>query len=209
MSIQDIINTRKIERVVHFTTNKGLVGILDASSLKARSLLSENDRLEFIFKHNVEDRKDADWLDYVNLSVSNINTDFFSRCENWHDDTFWCVLSFSPEILCHEGIYFTDTNNFYTWRVNRAQGEEGLEAIFAQTVIGKFDKKIERNDTYMDYTTTDIQAEVLYPRELSLDYLQKIIVSSEEDMDSVYGLINALQLSQVHVELDVNIFNIL
>ena len=47
---------------------------------------------------------------------------------------------------------------------------------------------------------TDRQAEVLYPGELSCDYLQRIDVQTEESTDSIYGALGAL-----NVEVDASI----
>jgi len=205
MSIQDIIDDRGIERVVHFTTNKGLIGILDSKLLKPRKSIKGDDRLEFILKHN-SIRRDGNWLGYVNLSITDINKEFFDYSSKWHDDIFWCVLYFSPSIMTHEGVYFTTTNNIYP-SVKRSVGEEGLEGLFKPIVEGKYQKQFSRPNNMPLCKPTDMQAEVLYPGSLSIEYLNKIVVSNGTDFDEVYSIIGALQRHGIEVIIDKNLFN--
>ena len=75
MTIQDIIESRGIERIVHFTTNLGALGVLATRSLKARARLRDDELLANVAKLNAKDRsRDAKWHDFVNLSITNINT---------------------------------------------------------------------------------------------------------------------------------------
>jgi hypothetical protein len=203
MTIEEIVTRRGITEILHFTTNLGLVGILDSRFLKSRQRLEKDQRLEYIFSPNAAFRKDADWLDYVNLSISRLNSRFFSISKNnWHRqrDIWWCVLSFNPIILTHEGVYFTTTNNIYT-AVRQRPGSEGLEAMFADAVVRWAGNSVVRSATTPAPFPTCEQAEVLYPGEVSTDFLQEIYVSCEEDADQVFGQIRALG----HPEVQVNI----
>lgn len=205
MNVSKLIDERGIERVVHFTTNKGLIGILDSGYLKSRGILPEDKRLEFIVKHNSPTRKDVEQIRYVNLSITNINREFFNYCSKWHDDIFWCVLCFSPEILTHDGVIFTTTNNIYP-SVQRGVGLNGLEKLFSETVLGKYGQSIVRQPTHPLNATTDIQAEVLYPEKIDIKYLQKIIVSSEDHADDVSGITYPLDRKWIAIETDEYIF---
>lgn len=78
MSIERFIKDRKIESIVHFTTNRGSLGIFASEALKSRKRLAVDEQLQHIFQPNAQNRnKDAAWLDYANLSISRINTSFF------------------------------------------------------------------------------------------------------------------------------------
>lgn len=199
MTIQEIVEQRGISEVLHFTTNLGLVGILDSCFLKSRKRLENDQRLEYIFSANAAFRKDSDWLDYANLSVGRINSKFFGISKDrWHRDRdiWWCVLSFKPIILSHDGVYFTTTNNIYT-SVRRSKGPKGLEAMFADRVIRWEGYSVIRDSTTTACYPTCEQAEVLYPGEVSSSYLQKIYVFCDEDADDVHGQVRALGHSEV------------
>lgn len=209
MTIDEIISNRGIKEIMHFTTNRGLVGVLHTNSLKSRSRLEEDKQLEFIFSANAAFRKDKEWLDYVSLSISRINRQFFSvSAGRWHreKDIWWCILSFSPSILNHSGVYFTTTNNIYT-RVKREMGAAALEAMFADRIVRWDGNVVSRSiNTPQEFTTCE-QAEVLYPGEVPVSYLRRIYVATEEDSDEVYGLLNCLPQQDIEVKIAPEQFN--
>ena len=183
MKIEDVIKQREIKEVLHFTTNKGLTGILAKKAVLPRKRLPEENYLEYILFYNCTSRtRDKEWLDYVNLSITSINLHLFGISSGkWHTeiDGWWCILSFSPEILTHQGVYFCTTNNAYTCVV-RGAGVTGLENLFADRVERETDwVAIRQEDTPMNQPTCN-QAEVLYPGGLSTDYLKHIYVRSNE-----------------------------
>ena len=144
MNIAEIVKSRKIENIVHFTTNRGSLGVLATKRLKARARLSEDDMLKHIFQVNAADRsRDAAWHDYVNLSISKINTNFFEVSAGaWHkeSDFWWCILAFDPVILDHEGVKFATTNNMYSGVV-RAPGASGFPWLH----VGFSEKQAQEN----------------------------------------------------------------
>lgn len=197
--ISDIISSKGIKDILHFTTNSGLVGILDTGYLRSHQRVGKDQRLEFILKNNSQIRKDTAWLDYVNLSITEINKEFFQSSERLHTGSCWRILSFDPEILTHEGVYFSTTNNIYPV-AKRGTGPEGLESLFSSPIPwGYFGSKKWRSHNLSSAHTTDIQAEVLYPQEISIKYLQRIYVPSEKDQDDVSGLIQALKNKSIDV----------
>ena len=200
MSIADRIAERGIDSVVHFTTNRGALGVLASRSLKARKRLNEDEQLKHIFQANAATRKDAAWLDYVNLSLSQINESFFAASGNWHREKnfWWCILSFDPQIMTHEGVVFAMTNNMYSGVVRQA-GEAGFEQMFSQRTTRWLGNVVLRPHGAASHLTTCGQAEVLYPGEVSTDYLQRIFVKSESDGDEL-----AAQMSVVgHREVEI------
>lgn len=208
MSIDNIIAKREILEVLHFTTNKGILGILDTKFLKARDRLNEDARLAYIFTPNASKRtRDIEWLDYVNLSVSRINTWFASSSGNWHRHSgiWWCVLSFSPEVLNHDGIVFTTTNNIYS-SVIRNTGESGLEAMFAPRIVQYGNKSVTRTSKYAENHTTCEQAEVLYPGQVSTEFLKKIYVPNAEIEDQIAGQLIAVRHPPVEIEVRESLF---
>jgi ssDNA thymidine ADP-ribosyltransferase, DarT len=209
MTIDEIVQRRGIKEVLHFTTNRGLVGILHSGNLKSRSRLERDKQLEFIVQKNATLRKDKAWLDYVNLSISRINKQFFGvSAGRWHrdQDLWWCILAFSPSILSHEGVNFTTTNNIYTG-VRRGIGPDALAAMFADAVVRWSGEVVHRPpDMPREFTTCE-QAEVLYPGEIPISFLQRIYVATEEDSDEVYGQLKGLMQPDIEIVISPEKFN--
>ena len=198
-------NQRKVTQVVHFTTLKGAVGILAAGFLKSRARLPKEEYLEYVYQPNAPIRKDPAWLDYVNLSIERINDWMFCTSVGRNSvggDTSWVVLSFDPQILTHPGVVFTSTNNIYP-SCKRAEGLAGFSQMFAAVVQGRYNSCHDRRGKLPAWPT-DRQAEVLYPGELSCEYLQRIDVQTEEAVDNVHGILGGLGLSvPVHLAPEV------
>ena len=209
MTVEAIIEARGITEVLHFTTNQGLLGILDSRAVKPTGRLPEDKRLEFIFKPNAPFRKDVKWLDHVSLSLSRINSQFFAASRRWHRtrDIWWCVLSFRAEILAHPGVVFTTTNNKYNIAV-RGMGPSGLERLFAATVT-----EYESGTTVTRYPdmpanfTTCEQAEVLYPGALSTEFMKRIYVKEGDHQDEVCGQLSAVRYPHVEVVVEPGKFD--
>jgi len=191
--IKRLIERRGIQSVLHFTTNRGSLGIFASKALKSRLLLNSDDQLEHIFTPNALYRsRDAKWLNYVNLSISQINTNFFQVAENnWHREKgfFWCIFDFDPVILTHSGVVFSTTNNIYS-DVVRGEGGVGLEATFAPFISHwntTSSSSVIRPDGYPDCLPTCRQAEVLYPNEVSTEFVKRIYVRNESEVDELMG----------------------
>lgn len=210
MSIEKFIAQRGIESVVHFTTNRGSLGIFASKALKSRKRLNEDEQLKHIFQPNAKFRdKDLAWLDYANLSISRINTHFFNTCSaSWHKEQnfFWCIFDFSPGIMLHEDVQFTTTNNIYTGNL-RGPGLEGLERAFQPRTHQYLGNYAHRTEGFPENQPTCNQAEILYPGEVSTGYLQRIYVRSEEHTDELAGQIAATAHPAVEVLVRPELFD--
>lgn len=177
-----------ITSVLHFTRTSGLKGILSTGVVKARRNLPEEDRVKYVYEPNATDRsRDFIWHGYVNLSVTKINTHMFDRSKQWHDQDNWVILEFDPKILGDPGVVFCTTNNAYPV-TKRCRGILGFEQMFAPEVPwGYFGYTHTRNRRNLDQTT-DPQAEVLYPFELSLECLKNLIVNDELIYEEVLAI---------------------
>lgn len=186
---------RGIKEVVHFTTLRGAVGVLASGAVKSRKRLPTERYLEHVYRPNADTRKDPLWLDYVNLSIERINDWMFNTSVRWHivDNNPWILLSFNAEILGHPGVVFTTTNNIYP-SCERAEGLDGFTALFADSVKGRFGV-VHTRDGKRPQWPTDRQAEVLYPGELSCDYLRRIDVQLPEAEDGIHGALAGLNRS--------------
>ena len=193
--VLDAAKERGITDVVHFTTTMGVVGIFAARAVKSRERLPEDKYLEHVYMPNATFRKDVNWLDYVNLSIQRINDWMFESSEKWHsnEEVSWVTLSFSPEILSHPGVVFTTTNNIYP-SCKRSEGLEGFSRMFSDLVIGRYGSRHVREGK-LDSWTTDRQAEVLYPGELSIEHLQRIDVQTEKGLETIDGIMGVLPVN--------------
>lgn len=210
MTIQDIIKHRGIEEILHFTTNLGLTGILASKAVIPRKQLPKERYLEHIVFYNCDNRsRDEGWLDYVNLSITTVNLRLFGISRGkWHPgiDGWWCILSFSPEILTHRDVVFATTNNIYT-SVERGRGAAGLEKLFADRIERWPGKVVVRTKSTLMNQPTCNQAEVLYPAELSTDYLKHVYVQDEEyaySTESIIGMFDGL--SSIDCEVKPELF---
>lgn len=195
--ILDIIEGRGITGLYHFTTNNGILGVLASQAILSREGLPRESYLEFIVKVNSAQRKDSPrWLRYVNLSISRVNSEFFSQCTWWHNDVWWCVLEICPEIMNHDDVHFSTTNNIYPSAI-RGEGGEGLESLFSPLVYGRYSAEHHREDGMPDNYTTDVQAEVLYPDAVPLKFVKRILVVEEEHQHILMGQQEALDFDPV------------
>lgn len=212
MSLQAEIAARGISEVLHFTTNCGVIGSLASGSLLSRPLLGEDAYLRHVLQLNSAVRpeeaalfdKTEDWLRFVNLSISEINSRFLDVSRRWHtnSDVWWCILSFSSDVMAHEGVWFATTNNSYD-QCQRGNGETGFAALFAPLVrrkaAGYNGPWSVARGAREDFLPTCEQAEVLYPEKLSLDYLKTVYVEQEAHHDMVAGWLQDFDFSSVSV----------
>ena len=212
ISIEQEITRRGITEVLHFTTNNGLLGIVVSGKLLAHSELPKESLLSHIIQVNCQDRRrDTDWHSYVNLSISKINESFFGISRGWHStkNLFWCILSFSSEIIAHDNVYFSTTNNAYPL-TERGTGLDGFKALFKPEVRNFQTKVVKRkSDLNMCYTTCP-QAELLYPNSLSLEYLNCIYLKSEDDLFEVEAQISVCRpeyLGKIKLVVSPDLFN--
>lgn len=203
MTIQEIIERRGIIEVVHFTTHRGLLGTLHSRALKSRNRLPREIDLKYIYKPNADTRKDVGWLDYVNLSISHINSAYFSSSCRWHreEDLWWCITAFDPVILTHPNVHFATTNNMYTG-VSRGTGPEGLERLFAPRIVRWYRNVVIRAANLPESYTTCEFAEILYPGEVSIDFLRRVYVERGEDQDEVYAQLHMIGVQGIDVVID-------
>jgi hypothetical protein len=180
---------RGITEVMHFTTNYGALGILATGVVLSRDRLDKEKYIEHIYTLNCSDRrKDSAWTDYVNLSISRVNGRMLGVSNRWHatQDLWWAVLAFDVSLLADPDVHFVTTNNTYTNCLKRGTGVEGLRALFARSVEwGWQGSHMTRYPGMPDTWTTDPQAEVLYPGQVSIERLRAVYIRREEHADTI------------------------
>ncbi|CUA99476.1 DarT ssDNA thymidine ADP-ribosyltransferase family protein [Comamonas thiooxydans] len=212
MTIPDVIQQRGIAELLHFTTNRGALGVLACNAIKPLARLKKDPQLEKIFFPNAKDRsRDAAWHDYVNLSITSINSRFFSiSANNWHREQnfWWAIFSINPEVMDHNGVYFATTNNMYSG-VSRGVGERGLQSLFASNIEQWRGKTVFRQEGVPENQPTCNQAEVLYPGELSTDYIQEVYVYNEDCGDELAGQMAAVGHSHIPISVKKSLFGVI
>lgn len=208
MTIDRFIKTNSIERVVHFTTNIGLIGVLNTQTLKSRDRLNADEYLSHILHNNCETRKDPAWTDYISMSIQSPNKMFLHYANRWeHNREFWwCILSFSPEILTHEGVVFCTTNNSYSGAVKRGKGIAGLKALYADEIPERHPYIQRRTSRTPLANPTAEQAEVLYPGELTLEYLENIYLPEAKYEAEVAAYLSGARLSEIPYSTKMSFF---
>ncbi|MEJ7792028.1 MAG: DarT ssDNA thymidine ADP-ribosyltransferase family protein [Gaiellaceae bacterium] len=172
---------RGVAEIVHYTSERGVMGTVMKGMLLSRQRVQADPDLEFIFE-GVWERRDPEWLDHISLSVSRINLDLFERSRTNHPQYWWAVMGFDPAILENEDdVWFTTTNNVYEDVCQRGQGEPGFEAMFGQEIPWGYYGSVHRRAAgYPDAWPTDRAAELLYPGEISLEFLLHLYVPGRQ-----------------------------
>ncbi|MGW7609183.1 DarT ssDNA thymidine ADP-ribosyltransferase family protein [Streptomyces sp. NPDC054766] len=209
-TVESYIAQRGISEVRHFTTNRGLAGVLATQTLLSRKRLPEESYLEHIFTPNCDTRKDLNYLDTISLSISKINADFFDICSgSWHadSDVWWVVLGFDASVLAHPGVIFTTTNNIYS-NVRRGKGVEAFKMLFADEIrpFVPPPNVIIRRIGRPEECPTDVRAEALYPQHLTTDHLLRIYVRFPEHEEKVAATMDAVGHPSVEIKYDPEAF---
>jgi len=214
-SVSEMARERGITEVVHFSTNLGLTGCLHNEMVLPRNQLKIEEKLENILTLNAPFRseeeawfdKTQNWINFVNLSVSEITTNLFRASLRWHEgkDIYWLIMSFDVSLLDHKGVYFTTTNNIYAHTI-RGQGPAGFEALFAPEVRRRPGWRAVRGRRASHLTTCE-QAEVLFPDGLPMSYLRRVYVRTGEEADRVHAVLAQFSREAVEVEENADKFH--
>jgi hypothetical protein len=208
MTIAGRIGNRGIQEVLHFTSNRGIVGTLARHALLSRYRLPRETYLEHILHMNAANRPEAgtffdksrNWLDYVNLSISEINKRYFDVSQRWHlnNDVWWGILAFDPMIMTHSGVMFATTNNSYDL-CQRAPDVVGFDALFAPFIRRKSPAwSVHRALRTAELPTCE-QAEVLYPEAVPAEFLSRIYVREEDQHDQASGWLAEFDFPEVQL----------
>jgi hypothetical protein len=208
MTISSIIKNRGITELLHFTTNNGVVGSLAKGAVLSRHRLPQDQYLEHILRVNAVTRpeesesfdKSKNWLDYVNLSISEINSRYFGVSNKWHQskDLWWAILAFDSVLMTHSDVVFATTNNSYD-QCLRKDGAQGLERLFSDVIRRKSPNwSVSRGGRAPNLPTCE-QAEVLYPGAVSCSFLRRIYVQDNMSHDVASGWLAEFGIKDVSV----------
>ena len=194
---------RGVTEVLHFTTDKGVLGSLRKGALLSRHRVQDDPDLAFIFQA-VWPVKAHAWVDFISLSLHTINRDLFRRAERNNPDRWWAVVSFDVSILDHDGVWFATTNNIYPSCI-RDQGAAGFNRLYDDPVIGRY-QSVHTRAGLPDAQPTDRAAEVLYPGRIELEYLTTLYVPEEQHRQLILAWCDALNRPAVPVSVREDVF---
>lgn len=182
------------------------MGSVMKQGLLSRDQVENDPDIAFIFE-GLWERKDPEWVDHVSLSVSRINLDLFRRSRNNFPDFWWAVMSLDVEILDHDGVVFTTTNNIYP-PCQRGHGIGGFEAMFGSPIEwGYYGSRKFRHNELLEAWPTDRAAEVLYPRRIDIAYVQKLYVPGKQHRRLVHAWAETYGVGELPVEIDPKPFS--
>ena len=203
--VVDAAKSRGITSIVHFTRIPGgITGILSSSAIKARRDLPGEQYIRHVYEANAADRdRDYLWHGYINLSVSRINLRMFEFSQRRHPSEKWAILEFNPEILGYPGVVFSTTNNAYLV-THRCTGLQGFEQMFAKNIPWGHYGDTHTRRYHKPNQTTDPQAEVLFPYELTLEHLHTVTVADEDTEDSVIAALSIFPNHKARIQTRID-----
>jgi hypothetical protein len=197
---------RGVTEILHYTSERGVMGSVMKGALLSREQVENDPDVAFVFE-GIWGRKDHEWLDHISLSISRVNLDLFERSRRHFPDYWWAIMSFGVEILDHDGVWFTTTNNVYPC-CKRGQGADGFEALFGPSIEwGRYGSRRMRSATCPDAWPTDRAAEVLYPTRIPLELLQRVYVPGKQHRRLVNAWCEAFDKPELPLEVDLEPFS--
>lgn len=174
MKIQQECSSRAVTRLCHFTQSRNLAHILgDCTGILSRSALVSAD-----LPHNPTDSDRYDGCDdLVCCSLEYPNAYYFAKVrEQDHLFKDWVVLLISPIFIWTPGTKFCPCNAATAHGKYIGEGYKAFSSLFSSPSAGR---GVNRSNTHLVCSPTDIQAEVLVPDPISLDAITAIAVESE------------------------------
>ncbi|MEX5443989.1 DarT ssDNA thymidine ADP-ribosyltransferase family protein [Acinetobacter schindleri] len=167
--IQKIIDKREIKSVFHFSRVENLSSILLNGVVPRSNLVGSTS----IFNDTV--RADGK-LDHSSFSISFPNHLMFYRLRCATPDSKWALLVFKPEILTAYDCLFYPVNaasaNVSRLPPSSFRGGNALERMFTYAAE-------TRENILRPCDPTDVQAEVMIPSTVTIDYLKGCILSDK------------------------------
>lgn len=198
MSMYEILASRGVTRLCHFTKLKGLTHILSSEE----GILASSSIRSDIKDVTDTERYDGE-LEHICCSVEYPNSWFLDRAKRENRDKIfreWCVLYLDLNILNIREAKCCPCNA--STQHGRYIGNS-VEELFADTVSCK--RTYERTERMLDCCPTDGQAEILIKDNIPRKYIAGIAVVNQEEAEGVYAMMKTLRISSkpIYIAPDV------
>ena len=194
MSAFDILISRGVTRLCHFTKFQSLTHIISsADGIQASNSIRQDTK-------NVTDtaRYDGE-LDYICCSVQYPNSWFLQKAmQNNPDRVFkdWVVLYIDLNILKHRNTKFCPCNASKASGAYINNDMDQVESIFSHAV-STF--AYPRSANMLSCCPTDGQAEILIKDDIPRDYIKGIAAGDEDVAKRIYGMLKMYGLESIPI----------
>lgn len=174
--IKEIVGTRGIRRIVHFTAIENIPSIVRHGLLSVQECRRRSIEVVTTDFHRFDERADT-----ICISITNVNCEMLNRKIADHPDRRWVILHLSPEILWECRCRFLHTNAARREILPRAlhyESAEAFEWMFHRKGAG--DTIFGKNTTPAN-VPPDPQAEVQVTNHIPTRFINGAEVRGRED----------------------------
>lgn len=180
--IKDIVETRTIKHLIHFTRIDNLQSIF-TNGLHPRA--SDKNNAEINSKNDGNDNG-------VCLSISHSSSMFYRVRDGASTD--WCVIILAPDILweCECRFYPINavSNILKSVSDKKFIGARALETMFKNSITNSEGQQERRNSHLLSYMPTNPQAEIRVLEPIKPSYFKGIHVENIDDGDKIRDMDN-------------------
>lgn len=168
--ILDIVNKRKIEKLIHFTNIKNLKSVLQIGICTRRYLRENEIKYEYNDKHRKDRRRDCS-----SFSIEYPNNFYLSSLMKKEPTNRFCIIVLDAKKLLPNLLdkYYVYCNAATIEASSFLDSETLTQPKFLENMF--YGSKIK-------YLPNDVQSEVLIKGNVSAKYIQEIHFKSEEDL---------------------------
>jgi hypothetical protein len=105
MSIADRARAIGVSEVLHYTSEKGVMGSIIVGAVLSRDEVENTEEVAYIYEGVWDRSRDIEWIGHISMSLTEVNVDLFQRSRRNHPHWWWAIMSFPPEILDDEGVW--------------------------------------------------------------------------------------------------------
>lgn len=194
MSAYDILITRGVTRLCHFTKFQNLTHIITSIDgvLASGSIRQDTKNVNDTARYDGE-------LDFVCCSVQYPNSWFLKRAiQNNLDQIFreWVVLYIDLSILKYKNTKFCPCNASKANGAYISKNMDNIDSIFASTV-STF--AYPRTSKMLSCCPTDGQAEILIENSIPRKYIKGIAVGNEDVAGRVYSILKMYDMEHISI----------
>ena len=206
---QSEILTRGIKYLIHFTTTLNLRSILECGKLIPRETIESmaDEKIDFLDYIQLTDKNRLDGKQFINLSISRINTYLFERFQERTRENAsvnWCILRINPIYIYAKETKFSIANaaSNESKQFGITGDFEKFKSLFADHLPIKYGVRPEGMDPMFP---TSVQAEVLVREEIPTESILEVCFDSPESLAAAKAALSEFDTSNFVV--DANAFH--